>query len=80
MYYIFVYMGVISIRIPLSLKRSMKETDINWPEEIRAFIEKTVRRAQKKRTLAHIETLLEGIPEPEKGTARTYVRKDRGRD
>ena len=29
---------VVSIRIPRDLKRKMREIEINWSEEIRAFI------------------------------------------
>ena len=70
-------MDVISFRIPKNLKKSMKEIDINWSEEIRRFIEARVREEKRKKALKEIDAMLSGLPRAKKGTARSYVRDDR---
>ena len=70
-------MDVISFRIPKELKRSMKEIEINWSEEIRKFIEKKVREYKRMKALEEIDTMLASLPRTRKGTARNYVRVDR---
>ncbi len=70
-------MDVISFRIPKELKKSMKEVEINWSEEIRRFIEGKVREQKKKMILEEIDSMLSNIPETKKGTAGRYVREDR---
>ena len=70
-------MDVISFRIPKELKRSMKEIEINWSEEIRKFIEKKVREYKRMKALEEIDTMLASLPGARKGTARNYVREDR---
>lgn len=70
-------MEVISFRIPKELKKSMKEVDINWSEEIRNFIEARVREYKRRKALEEIDTMLANLPEAKKGTAGKYVREDR---
>lgn len=71
------YMDVISFRIPKDLKKSMKEIDVNWSEEIRKFIEAKVREKRRNKALEEIDAMLSGLPGAEKGKARNYVRADR---
>ncbi len=70
-------MDVISFRIPKELKRSMKEIEINWSEEIRKFIEEKVREYKRMKALEEIDTMLASLPRARRGTARNYVREDR---
>lgn len=70
-------MEVISIRIPKELKKSMKEIEINWSEEIRKFIEKKVREYKRIKALEEIDAMLASLPKAERGTAKNYVREDR---
>lgn len=70
-------MDVISVRVPKELKRMMKETNINWSEEIRKFIEKRIRECRKLRALEEIDSILSDSPEVKAGTAKSYVREDR---
>ena len=48
-------MDVISFRIPKELKKSIKELDINWSEEVRRFIEDKVREYKREKALEEIE-------------------------
>lgn len=67
---------VVSIRIPRDLKRKMKEIEINWSEEIRAFIEERVREHTRIKKLKEIDEMLSGIA-THKRCAAGYVREDR---
>jgi len=68
---------VVSFRIPKALKEQMKETNINWSEEIRKFIEKKVREYKRVKALEEIDEMLASLPRARRGTARNYVREDR---
>jgi len=70
-------MDVISFRIPKELKKSIKELDINWSEEVRRFIEGKVREYKREKALEEIDSMLKNVRSPEKGTASKYVREDR---
>jgi hypothetical protein len=70
-------MEVISFRIPKELKKSIKELDINWSEEVRRFIEDKVKEYKKGKALEEIDSMLKNLPTPERGTASKYVREDR---
>ncbi len=73
-------MEVISFRIPKELKKSIKEVDINWSEEVRRFIEDKVREYKRGKALEKIDSMLKNVPPSEKGTASRYVREDRDRN
>ena len=70
-------MEVISFRIPKELKKSMKEVEVNWSEEIRKFIEEKVREHRRMKALEEIDSMLAGLPGARRSTARKYVREDR---
>ena len=70
-------MDVISFRLPKEVKESMKEIDINWSEEMRKFIERTIRNYKKEQSIKKIDSMLKILPEAHKGTASKYVREDR---
>ena len=48
-------MEVVSFRIPKKLKRDMRRAGINWSEEIRKFIEATVREYVGRKALEEID-------------------------
>ena len=70
-------MDVVSFRIPKDLKKSMKEVEVNWGEELRKFIEKKIREYRRMKALEEIDKMLASLPRTKKGTARNYVREDR---
>ena len=70
-------MDVISFRLPKEVKESMKEIDINWSEEMRKFIERTIRNYKKEQSIKKIDSMLRTLPGADKGAASKYVRKDR---
>jgi len=70
-------MDVISFRLPKEVKESMKEIDINWSEEMRKFIERTIRNYKKEQSIKKIDSMLRTLPGADKGTASKYVREDR---
>lgn len=67
---------IVSIRIPRDLKKKMKETEINWSREIRAFIEEKIREHTRIKKLKEIDKMLANISTP-KGSAAKYIREDR---
>ncbi len=69
--------AVMSVRIPPELKREMKKYNINWSEEIRAFIRKRIEEEEKKQALQEVIELVESLPGVPKGTAKKLVREDR---
>ena len=73
-------MDVISFRLPKKMKEDMKKVDINWSEEMRKFIERTVRKYRKEQSIKKIDSLLKILPGADKGTASKYVREDRDSD
>ncbi len=75
--YTVMFMEVFSIRIPKEIKQKMKETEINWSEEIRKFIETRIKEYQKKKALEEIKKLHEKLPSTEEKVAAKYVREDR---
>ncbi|MCD6514855.1 MAG: hypothetical protein J7L07_08015 [Candidatus Odinarchaeota archaeon] len=70
-------MEVASFRIPKELKKSMKEVNINWSEEIRKFIEMKIKEYKRRKALDEIDAMLSNLPKAEKGTAEKYLREDR---
>lgn len=70
---------VLSIRIPKKLKEEMDKLrgEINWAEEIRAYIEKRIRAYRKQKALEEISKEFEKLPESPKGLGARLVREDR---
>ncbi|WP_228546807.1 CopG family transcriptional regulator [Hyperthermus butylicus] len=72
---------MLSIRIPRKLKEEMDKLKdaVDWPSEIRAFIEERVRMYRRIRALSEIDRILEELPETPRGLAARLVREDRER-
>jgi len=71
---------VFSIRIPRKLKEEMEKLkDVDWRNEIIAFIEERVRMYKRMKALQEINRMLEELPETPRGLAERVVREDRDR-
>jgi hypothetical protein len=71
---------VFSIRIPRKLKEEMEKLkDVDWRNEIIAFIEERVRMYKRMKALQEINRMLEELPETPRGMAGKIVREDRDR-
>ncbi len=46
--------STLAIRIPRETMEKMKKLDVRWSEEVRAFVEETIRRHELLRTLEEI--------------------------
>ncbi len=73
---------VLSIRIPKKLKEEMDELKdlVDWPKEIREFLEKRVQRYRRMKVLREIDKELEKLPPTPRGLAARLVREDRERN
>lgn len=71
--------SVISIRLPSEIKQEMEKlkTEINWNEEIKAFLKKRIETRKKKAVMDEVIRMIETLPETPKGTAAQMVREDR---
>jgi hypothetical protein len=71
---------VFSIRIPRKLREEMEKLkDVDWRNEIIAFIEERVRMYKRMKALQEINRMLEELPETPRGMAGKIVREDRDR-
>jgi hypothetical protein len=72
-------MSVVSVKIPDKTKREMEEfkDKVEWPSEIRAFIEARLDQARREDTLERVERMLKDQPKVRRGTASKLVREDR---
>ncbi|ADI32031.1 hypothetical protein [Staphylothermus hellenicus] len=72
---------VLSIRIPKKLKEEMDKLKdlVDWPSEIRAFLEERVRRYKRIKVLREVDQILEQLPETPRGLADKLMREDRER-
>jgi hypothetical protein len=50
---------------------------VNWPEEIRNFLEGKIEEIRKKESIAEAEKLLKDLPTNPKGTITSLVRESR---
>jgi len=80
-YRVYTLSVVLSIRIPRRLKEEMDKLKdvVDWPSEIRAFIEERVRMYRRIKALNEIDRILEELPETSRGLAARLVREDRER-
>ena len=68
-----------SVKVSDKTKKEMEEfkEKIEWPSEIRNFIEGRLERAKREETVERVERALRGLPEAKSGTASRLVREDR---
>jgi len=74
-----VAVSVISVKVPDKVKEKMSRTKdkVNWPQEIRAFIESKVEELERRERVESVERMLAKMPTQAKGTASELVRHDR---
>lgn len=74
-----VFVPVISVKVPDQVKEKMKRMkgEVDWPEEIRSFIENRVEELERKERAERVERLLARLPTQAEGTASELVRHDR---
>jgi hypothetical protein len=71
--------SVVSVKISSKVKKEMErlKDKIEWPEEIRQFIENRVEKARREQSARKVQQLLKDMPGVPKGTASKLVREDR---
>jgi hypothetical protein len=74
-----VYVSVVSVKVPEGVKEKMKRTrdKVDWPQEIRSFIENKIEELERKERADSVKQMLAKLPTQAKGTASELVRHDR---
>jgi len=72
-------MSVVSVKVSDETKREMEELKdrVQWPSEIRAFIESRLEQARREDTVERVENALRNQPKTKRGTSSKLVREDR---
>lgn len=72
-------MSVVSVKVSDKTKKEMDEFKgkVEWPSEIRAFIEGRLDQARREEALERVERVLKDQPRARRGTASELVREDR---
>ena len=70
---------IIAVKVPKKVKDKVKalRNEVNWPEEIRRFLEEKIREVEARKTMERIVRKIgetEGVP---KGFSASVVREDR---
>ncbi|MEM3466532.1 MAG: CopG family transcriptional regulator [Thermoproteota archaeon] len=70
---------IIAIKVSRELKKKIKalKKEVNWPEEIRRFIQVKVREIEARKTIEKITREIENTQGVPKGFALMLVREDR---
>ncbi len=66
-----------TVRIPPGLKERMRGLDVEWSEEVRGFIEETIRRLELMKALEEVGSRAEGRAVSVDSTV--LIREDRER-
>ncbi|MDA4131188.1 MAG: hypothetical protein OK457_10495 [Thaumarchaeota archaeon] len=74
-------MSVVSVKVSSKTKKEMESLrdNIEWPEEIRGFIESRLEQERRRQAVERAEKTLKGVRPVPKGTAAKLVREDRDR-
>ena len=72
-------MSVVSVKVSPWVREKMKvySDSVQWPEEIRQFLQQRVEELERERALNEAIELRESLPQVSKGTARSFMREDR---
>ena len=72
-------MSVVSVKVSQKTKKEMEELKekVEWPAEIRKFIEGRLEQARREKSLEHVEKVLKNLSGVKHGTASGLVREDR---
>ncbi|MEM2736452.1 MAG: CopG family transcriptional regulator [Thermoproteota archaeon] len=70
---------IIAVKIPKELKDKLKalRKEVNWPEEIRRFLEEKVKEVEARKNMDKIVKKIEATKGVEKGFSVAAVREDR---
>lgn len=72
-------MSVVSVKVSQKTKKEMEELKekVEWPAEIRKFIESRLEKARREESIEHVENVLGSLPGVKHGTSSRLVREDR---
>jgi hypothetical protein len=72
-------LSVVSVKVSSKTKKEMEQLKdrVEWPAEIRIFIEGKLEQARREETLQRVEKLLQNVQPAKPRTASRLVRKDR---
>jgi hypothetical protein len=72
-------MSVVSVKVSPKVKKEMEELkeNIEWPAEIRKFIENRLEQAKREESVRKVERILKELPQVPRGTAASLVRESR---
>jgi hypothetical protein len=72
-------MSVVSVKVSPKVKKEMEELkeNVEWPSEIRKFIENRLEQAKREESLRKVEWILKDMPQVPRGTAAKLVRESR---
>ncbi|MBO3798275.1 MAG: CopG family transcriptional regulator [Thermoproteota archaeon] len=70
---------IVAIKVSRELKKKIKalKKEVNWPEEIRRFIQGKVREVEARKTIEKITREIENTEAVPKGFVLMLVREDR---
>jgi hypothetical protein len=69
----------VSVKVSAKTKKEMEhlKDKVEWPDEIRAFIEGRLEQAKREETIQRVDKLLSRVTPAKRGTAAKLVREDR---
>ena len=72
-------MSVVRVKVSPKVKREMKELkeNVEWPSEIRKFIENRLEQAKREESIRKAERILKDMRQVPRGTAAKLVRESR---
>jgi chemotaxis regulatin CheY-phosphate phosphatase CheZ len=70
----------VSIKVPVELKKRMKEVDVNWSEYLRSVIEAKVKEELAKKASQILEEIQKRVKEIPTEEIVKWIREDRQRD
>lgn len=72
---------VVSVKVPPQLFEEVRRSkdEIDWPEEIRTFIQKRAQRWRAEKALSRLERKMASYPALPRGTAAKLIREERDR-
>ena len=72
-------MSVVSVKVSAKTKREMEQLrdKVEWPDEIRSFIEDRLEQERREETIHRVDRLLVKVTPVKRGTAAKLVREDR---
>ena len=72
-------MSVVSVKVSPKVKKEMEQLKekVEWPAEIRKFIERRLEQERRKENIDRVERVLKTMPQVPKGTAERLVRESR---